>query len=118
MAIYIIDIPEEDAKALTFLLENHACSKAYFEELISNATPLEEEFEWCHDCKEYDTEKHCCHRWSKIIRNTLKDNINAVLEDIKAEIENQANQHWIQHGVNMDWNYCYSIIDKHISGKE
>ena len=21
-------------------------------------------FKWCTDCKEYDQEKHCCHRWS------------------------------------------------------
>lgn len=29
------------------------------------------EFEWCHDCKEYDQEKHCCHRWTKVIRQTI-----------------------------------------------
>lgn len=32
-----------------------------------------EEFEWCHDCKEYDKEKHCCHRWTKVIRNTVEE---------------------------------------------
>ena len=30
-------------------------------------------FEWCHDCKEYDTEAHCCHRWTKVIRNTVEE---------------------------------------------
>lgn len=30
-----------------------------------------DKFDWCHDCKEYDQEKHCCHRWSKVIRDTL-----------------------------------------------
>lgn len=44
-----------------------------------------EHYEWCHDCKEYDQENHCCHRYSSFIRETLQDNINAVLEDIKAE---------------------------------
>ena len=29
--------------------------------------------EWCTDCKEYDTERHCCPRWSRVIRETLKD---------------------------------------------
>lgn len=40
---------------------------------IDNAQTIEpeEEFEWCHDCKEYDQEKHCCPRWSKQIRKTV-----------------------------------------------
>ena len=29
--------------------------------------------EWCTDCKEYDTERNCCPRWNKVIRETLKD---------------------------------------------
>ena len=29
--------------------------------------------EWCDDCKEYDKERHCCPRWNKVIRETLKD---------------------------------------------
>ena len=33
----------------------------------------QEEFEWCTDCKEYDQEAHCCHRWTKCIRNTIKE---------------------------------------------
>lgn len=32
-----------------------------------------EQDEWCTDCKEYDSEKHCCHRWSKVIRNTVNE---------------------------------------------
>lgn len=40
-----------------------------------NAIPTveQEEFEWCHDCKEYDQEKHCCPRWNKLIRQTIKE---------------------------------------------
>ena len=30
-------------------------------------------FKWCETCKEYDQEKHCCHRWSKVIRNTVEE---------------------------------------------
>ena len=29
--------------------------------------------EWCTDCKEYDQEKHCCHRWTKVIRKTVEE---------------------------------------------
>ena len=29
--------------------------------------------EWCTDCKEYDQKKHCCPRWNRVIRETLKD---------------------------------------------
>lgn len=31
------------------------------------------EWEWCHDCKEYDQEKHCCPRWTKTIRKTVAE---------------------------------------------
>jgi hypothetical protein len=42
---------------------------------ISDAPTIEptEEFEWCTDCKEYDQEKHCCHRWTKVIRKTIAE---------------------------------------------
>ena len=29
--------------------------------------------EWCTDCKEYDHENHCCHRWTKVIRQTRRE---------------------------------------------
>ena len=29
--------------------------------------------EWCTDCKEYDQEAHCCHRWTKVIRKTVAE---------------------------------------------
>jgi rubrerythrin len=39
-----------------------------------DANPVQPiEFEWCHDCKEYDQDAHCCHRWTKVIRNTVND---------------------------------------------
>lgn len=31
------------------------------------------EFEWCTGCKEYDQEKHCCHRWTKVIKQTVEE---------------------------------------------
>lgn len=76
--------------------------------------------EWCKGCKEYDTEKHCCHRYSSFIRETLQDNIDAVLEDIKAEIKG-LNKQSIMFGYvsNSDLlDVVAEIIDKHISGKE
>ena len=29
--------------------------------------------EWCHDCSEYDHDKHCCPRFNKVIRNTAEE---------------------------------------------
>lgn len=42
-------------------------------EALQEVQKHEETFEWCHDCKEYDTDNHCCHRWSKVIRNTVEE---------------------------------------------
>ena len=49
-------------------------------------------FKWCTDCREYDQEKHCCHRWSKVIRDTVEEMKQEyiereVLDKIRAEIE-------------------------------
>lgn len=45
--------------------------------------------EWCRDCKEYDTEKHNCPRWNRVIHKTLE--------------ENQPKQgEWIEMGENED----------------
>ena len=40
--------------------------------------------EWCHDCSEYDHDKHCCPRYNKVIRNAV--------EEIK-----QPKTHWISY---------------------
>lgn len=43
-------------------------------EVINKLPSAESEsFEWCTDCKEYDQEAHCCHRWSKMIRKTVEE---------------------------------------------
>ena len=31
------------------------------------------ENEWCPDCAEYDKERHCCHRFTKVIRQTVEE---------------------------------------------
>ena len=28
--------------------------------------------EWCTDCKEYDSERHCCPRYNRVIRDAMK----------------------------------------------
>lgn len=42
-------------------------------EQLASAEPEPEEFEWCTDCKEYDQTAHCCHRWTKVIRQTVAE---------------------------------------------
>ena len=42
-------------------------------EALPPAQPAPEEFEWCRDCKEYDQDAHCCHRWTKAIQKTVKE---------------------------------------------
>lgn len=49
------------------LLLDHPCDDCPLIEIEDT------EYEWCHDCKEYDQEKHCCHRWTKVIRNTVAE---------------------------------------------
>lgn len=54
-------------------------------------------FKWCTDCKEYDQEKHCCHRWSKVIRDTVDEMKQEyiereVLDKIRAEITTLQNR--------------------------
>ena len=45
----------------------------YKQFVFETITKAEEEFEWCTDCKEYDQERHCCPRWTKVIRNTVEE---------------------------------------------
>lgn len=40
---------------------------------IEKQIQSEESFEWCDGCKEYDQEKHCCHRFTKVIRQTVAE---------------------------------------------
>lgn len=39
--------------------------------------------EWCHSCKEYDHNKHCCPRFNRVIRETVE------------EVKPNAEQKWI-----------------------
>ena len=62
-------IPNEKLAELYFLAHEH------IKELILLKVPSaeEESFEWCDGCKEYDQEQHCCHRFTKVIRQTVAE---------------------------------------------
>lgn len=60
------------------------------------------EWEWCRDCKEYDQEAHCCHRWTKVIRKTVED----VKESYKIVTCGEC-KYWHEG----EW---YNTCDKHI----
>lgn len=75
---------------------------------------VDQTYGWRKGCKEYDQESHCCHRYSSFIRETLQDNINAVLEDIKEEMEKEQDE----CPYPLDIEHAIAIIEKHISGKE
>jgi hypothetical protein len=57
--------------------------------------------EWCTDCKEYDHERHCCPRWSRVIRETLKDAQPEIIrcKDCK---------YWGKRGLCDKWDYYIS----------
>lgn len=41
-------------------------------EALPSVSPKYNTSEWCHDCSEYDHDKHCCPRFNKVIRNTFE----------------------------------------------
>lgn len=59
-----------------------------------------ETFEWCHDCKEYDQEKHCCHRWSQRIRKTIEELEANYPQEIKDEL-----LYWKERAAKMERDY-------------
>lgn len=62
---------------IVYGIENAETVKSYLNGVLEKIKQLpsaeEEFFEWCTDCKEYDQEAHCCHRWSKMIRKTVEE---------------------------------------------
>lgn len=66
----------EHCRALGKIFNEHSLEIDVFEEKLNDCPLIEiadTEWEWCHDCKEYDQEAHCCHRWTKVIRRTVED---------------------------------------------
>lgn len=71
--------------------------------LIDNADPVvpkNDVFEWCHDCKEYNKEKHYCPKFTQVIRDTVNE-----MKDYKLE-ELQHHGHWIIKGTREGTNHC------------
>lgn len=40
---------------------------------LPTVSPKYNTSEWCHDCSEYNQDKHCCPRYNKVIRNTVEE---------------------------------------------
>ena len=85
---------------------------------LPSVTPQEPQiFKWCDTCREYDQEKHCCHRWSRVIRDTVEEMKQEyierdVLDKIRAEIiELRSRQ-------NVGVLECLDIIDKYKAESE
>ena len=97
--------------------------KAYLTQIMELPTYSAEKQteEYCDTCKEYDTENHYCHRFSRVIKDTLNDKVDSVLEDIKAEIiKNIENTKDYEDEAlfNSGLKFALEIIDRHISRKE
>lgn len=80
-------------------------------------------FKWCTDCREYDQEKHCCHRWSKAIRNTVEQMKQEyiereVLDKIRAEVANYQKDAFYSDDIVMTKRMVLAIIDKYKVEKE
>ena len=87
-------------------------------DMAINSLSANYKYEWCKGCREYDTENHCRHRYSSFIRESLQDCIDAVLEDIKAEIK-AIQPSWYEYAGRYNAiDDVLKIIEKHISGKE
>ena len=69
----------------------------------------EQTFEWCHDCKEYDQEAHCCHRWSKIIGSTIADIKAEMASEIIKQIEKMRQKEPYHFLPNLD---AYNLFQK------
>ena len=93
------------------------CSKSQIDSLPS-VTPQEPQiFKWCDTCREYDQEKHCCHRWSRVIRDTVEEMKQEyierdVLDKIRAEIIK------LRSRQNVGVLECLDIIDKYKAESE
>ena len=101
----------------------HAFNQGYdlgFKDGKKSAKPQEPQtFKWCDTCKEYDQEKHCCRRWSKVIRDTVEEMKQEyiereVLDKIRAEIEKEADTSNRLQGISeIGLRKALKIIDKY-----
>ena len=65
--------------------------------------------EWCTDCKEYDSERHHCPRFNRVIRETMKEVKEA--EPRKGKWEEKQDNEWAGGGAwvcsGCGWGYAF-----------
>ena len=76
-AIALPVMPKEHREYQTYNLDD-VYEQGWFDlqkciEELPSAQPDPEEFEWCTDCKEYDSERHCCPRFNRVIREAVEE---------------------------------------------
>ena len=71
---------------------------------LPSAQPKHNPDEWCTDCKEYDHDRHCCPRWNRVIRETLKDAQQEIIccRDCKHYRHNNVGDSWCCHPRGLD----------------
>ena len=80
------DVVGTDREKYKWGLEIIESSISDMKELPSEHPELDE---WCDDCKEYDQERHCCPRFSRVIKAALEESeriqkvINVTLDEEK-----------------------------------
>lgn len=65
--------PRNTALANFSRLIRKAYREGYEQGKLDAMTRQSSSYEWCTDCKEYDKDKHCCHRYTKLIRETVEE---------------------------------------------
>lgn len=89
-----IDEVEEWIEAFITHGHNESANDAKFIrggiEMLPPVQPEPKMDEWCHDCKEYDNEKHCCPRFNRVISEVVKE----VKENVQPEPKTG---HWIKN---------------------
>lgn len=92
---------EEAVKELKNIRDNFnytLCPNEVFDMAIKALEQEPTSFQWCTDCKEYDQEKHCCHRWSKVIRNAveeMKQEQEPFIDKIRTDVAPVIHAKWI-----------------------
>ena len=75
-------------------------------------------FEYCIDCKEYDREHHCCHRFTKVIGTTIYDARAEMTKDIIEQIEKMRQKepyHFLSNRI--AYNLFQKIVEDYRDGK-
>ena len=78
---------------------------------LESQIQAEESFEWCTDCKEYDQEKHCCHRFTKVIRQAVEEmKLVHCIDCQHSEYDSVYGERWCHYNgkaeVVDDYHYC------------